>query len=61
MLKKRVLVFGGAGFIGSHFIEQALNEGAEIVNFDNLSYANSYIFLEKFKKKNTSETSKVRN
>ena len=51
MLKKRVLVFGGAGFIGSHFIEQALNEGAEIVNFDNLSYANSYIFLEKFKKK----------
>lgn len=35
----RLLVTGGAGFIGSAVIRKALDEGAEIVNFDKLTYA----------------------
>ena len=33
---KRVLVTGGAGFIGSHLCEQLLNSGAEVICADNL-------------------------
>lgn len=33
--KKRILVTGGAGFIGSHLCEQLLNEGNEVVCLDN--------------------------
>lgn len=37
---KRVLVTGGAGFLGSHFVRHALNEGASAVtNLDLLTYA----------------------
>jgi UDP-glucose 4-epimerase len=35
--KKRVLVTGGAGFIGSHFCDRALALGNEVVAFDDLS------------------------
>jgi UDP-glucose 4-epimerase len=33
----RVLVTGGAGFIGSHFCDQALKRGLQVVAFDDLS------------------------
>ncbi|GAB4367185.1 MAG: SDR family oxidoreductase [Calditrichia bacterium] len=33
---KRILVTGGAGFIGSHLCERLLNEGNEIICLDNL-------------------------
>jgi UDP-glucose 4-epimerase len=33
----KVLVTGGAGFIGSHFVRQAVNEGNTVVVLDNLS------------------------
>lgn len=33
--KKRILITGGAGFIGSHLCERLLNEGHEIVCVDN--------------------------
>ena len=36
-LKKRVLVTGGAGFIGSNLVRSLLKEGREIVILDNLS------------------------
>ncbi|OFX04559.1 MAG: dTDP-glucose 4,6-dehydratase [Alphaproteobacteria bacterium RIFCSPHIGHO2_12_FULL_63_12] len=35
----KLLVTGGAGFIGSAVIRRALQEGFEIVNFDKLTYA----------------------
>ncbi len=34
-MHKRILVTGGAGFIGSHLCERLLNEGNEIVCADN--------------------------
>jgi len=32
---KRILVTGGAGFIGSHLCERLLNEGNEVICLDN--------------------------
>lgn len=37
MTSKRVLVTGGAGFIGSHLCERLLDEGSEVIAFDDLS------------------------
>ena len=34
---KKVFVSGGAGFIGSHFVDELVQEGKEVVVFDNLS------------------------
>jgi nucleoside-diphosphate-sugar epimerase len=37
MNKKKVLVTGGAGFIGSHLVERLVREGYKVVVVDNLS------------------------
>ncbi|MCF8219380.1 MAG: SDR family oxidoreductase [Bacteroidales bacterium] len=34
-MKKKILVTGGAGFIGSHLCERLLNEGNEVISLDN--------------------------
>lgn len=36
-----LLVTGGAGFIGSHFVERWVADGGSVVNLDKLSYAGS--------------------
>jgi len=35
IMKKRILVTGGAGFIGSHLCEKLLDEGNEVICVDN--------------------------
>jgi dTDP-glucose 4,6-dehydratase len=37
----RVLVTGGAGFIGSHMVCRLLDEGCDVLNIDKLTYAGS--------------------
>jgi len=52
-MKKNILVFGGAGFIGSNFIRKIINKNFFVVNIDALTYASS--------KKNISDLNKFRN
>src|SRR5690242_13796074 len=35
----KLLVTGGAGFIGSNFVRHMLARGAQVVNFDKLTYS----------------------
>ncbi|MEL6273920.1 MAG: UDP-glucuronic acid decarboxylase family protein [Bacteroidota bacterium] len=41
MNKKKVLITGGAGFLGSHLCDRFLNEGYEVVAMDNLITGNT--------------------
>ena len=34
-MKKRILITGGAGFIGSHLCEKLLDKGNEVICLDN--------------------------
>jgi len=42
-MKKRILVTGGAGFIGSYLCEKLLNKGNEIICVDNFFTGNKKI------------------
>ena len=46
---KKILVTGGAGFIGSHLCERLLNEGNKVICLDNMftgTYENISRFFE---------------
>ena len=40
MQKKRILITGGAGFIGSHLVQHLLNQNWEVVVLDNCCVGN---------------------
>ena len=39
----KLLITGGRGFIGSHFVESALERGHEIIDIDKMTYASNLI------------------
>lgn len=38
-MTKRILITGGAGFIGSNLVRRAINDGHRVLNIDSLTYA----------------------
>ena len=44
-MKHRILVAGGAGYIGSHVQKQLLEDGFEVAVFDDLSSGDRKIFF----------------
>lgn len=48
---KRILVTGGAGFIGSEFVRQAVNLGYKVSVVDSLTYAGDKVRLERVNSK----------
>lgn len=46
--KEVILVTGGLGFIGSHFVELLLQKGHRVINIDKITYASNLDIGEKF-------------
>ena len=49
MLKKKIIVTGGLGFIGSNLIELLLKKNYQIINIDKVSYASNFYNTLEFK------------
>lgn len=58
-MKKRFLIIGGAGFIGTNFVELCLKKKYIIYNLDSLTYAANKNKLKDFKKKKNFQFKKV--
>ena len=51
-MSKKILVTGGAGFVGSHLCKRLLDEGNEVICLDNLFTGSKNNIIELFKNKN---------
>jgi len=51
MDEKTIVVTGGLGFIGGHFIELCLEKGYRVFNIDKITYASNIYLNDLFKKK----------
>ncbi len=50
---KKLLITGGAGFIGSEFVRQAVDRGFQVINIDKLTYAGDLERLKGYEDKFT--------
>ena len=46
---KKVVVTGGAGFVGSHIVDELVNQGVEVHVFDDLSASSVKNINSKFR------------
>ncbi|MDI6780991.1 MAG: GDP-mannose 4,6-dehydratase, partial [bacterium] len=49
-MNKKLLITGGAGFIGSEFVRQGVQRGYEIAVIDNLTYAGDQLRIKSVEK-----------
>ena len=52
MLKEKIIVTGGLGFIGSNLIELLLNKNCQVVNIDKITYSSNFYNTLEFKNNN---------
>ena len=57
--KKKIIVTGGAGFIGSEFVRQAVKNGYKTTVIDNLSYAGDLERIKEVKTKITFQNADI--
>ena len=50
-MKKKIIVTGGLGFIGSNLIELLLKKKFKVINLDKVSYASNFYNVKEFKNK----------
>ena len=51
-MKKKIIVTGGLGFIGSNLIDLLLRKNFYVINIDKISYSSNFYNTKEYKKKN---------
>ena len=50
MIKKKVVVTGGLGFIASNLIEKLLKQNYKVINIDKVTYSSNFYNTQDYKK-----------